>query len=291
MSNSTVFTIGSALRQAENDGVPVKLMVDGEWFDGEVAGLDGDGVLLESPDGEVVVRLTSISVVRLLRMAQEEQAAPVAPAPASVAAPAPTPVAAPAASRFADVVRISGFAETPEPPADVRPGPVGIVAAQLAAVATPVDEFDGLPDDVTEAERAALAERRALLAGLTQSNVDHDDHVDEVVDVEDEPESSPTLHLQPVSDEPEQIEPELVEPELVEPELVEPEQAYDEPEPVEEPEVHHEVDAEPTLEESPVMASTTQSDDWRAMLVSLRQEAQDAPHEPEKRRSPWRIAR
>ena len=91
MSNSTVFTIGSALRQAENDGVPVRLMVDGEWFDGEVAGLDGDGVLLESPDGEVVVRLTSISVVRLVRMAQEAQPAPVAAAPAPTPTPAPAP--------------------------------------------------------------------------------------------------------------------------------------------------------------------------------------------------------
>lgn len=288
MSNSTVFTIGSALRQAENDGVPVRLMVDGEWFDGEVAGLDGDGVLLESPDGEVVVRLTSISVVRLLRMAQEAaQPTPVAPAPAPapIAAPAtiaaPAPFPAPAASRFADVVRISGFDESPEPPAEVRPGPVGIVAAQLAAVATPVDEFeDGLPDDVTEAERAALAERRALLADQSQS---HHDHVDEVLETAEEPEAPQTLRLQPSYDEPALVEPE--------PSYDEPEQAYAEPEPAEEPEVHLEVDAEPVPEESPVMASTTQSDDWRAMLVSLRQEAQDAPHEPEKRRSPWRIAR
>ncbi len=304
MSNSTVFTIGSALRQAENDGVPVRLMVDGEWFDGEVAGLDGDGVLLESPDGEVVVRLTSISVVRLIRMAQEAQPAPVA------AAPAPTPTPAPA--HFADVVRISGFDQAPEPtpvekPAPAEPAPVartvGVVAAQLAAVAIQVDEFDGLPDDVTEAERAALAERRALLAGQDQ---------DRAAEAVEEHEAPQTLHLQPayvepelaepMSDEPEHIEPpeaehleaehfeaEVVEAEVVEPERIEPEladAAYDEPQD------HLEVGDEPAAEEeSPYLASSTQGDDWRAMLVSLRQEAQDAPHEPEKRRSPWRIAR
>ena len=64
MSNSTVFTIGSALRQAENDGFPVGLMVEGQWFAGAIGGLDGDGVLLEAEDGPVTIRLTAISVVR-----------------------------------------------------------------------------------------------------------------------------------------------------------------------------------------------------------------------------------
>lgn len=67
MSNSTVFTIGSALRQAENDGFPVGLMVDGQWFAGAIGGLDGDGVLLDAEDGQVTIRLTAISVVRTIR--------------------------------------------------------------------------------------------------------------------------------------------------------------------------------------------------------------------------------
>ena len=43
---------------------------------------------------------------------------------------------------------------------------------------------------------------------------------------------------------------------------------------------------------NPLVSSSTQTDDWRAMLVSLRQQAAETPQttEPEKRRS-WRLAR
>ncbi|MFN8194386.1 MAG: hypothetical protein U0R80_08900 [Nocardioidaceae bacterium] len=314
MSNSTVYTIGSALRQAENDDVPVRLMVGGQWFDGAVTGLDGDGVLLDSETGEVVIRLTSIDVVQLMRQAQRAQA--------------PQPIAVPQVElpRVADVVRLSNFfeaaptapteapvevpaelaleqalenaleeapdvtsdefgavfaaalagalAEAPSPaeivaeeledePVAELPRPAGVVAAQLAAVTWNMEDFDGLPDDVTEAERSALAQRRALLAAQAATALEP-----EPVEV-------------PVSDSLPNAEPELVivdhEPEALAAPMPE------EGTPADSLELHLD-------EEAPAIASSTQSDDWRAMLVSLRQQAQEMPQEPEKRRS-WRIAR
>ena len=64
-SNSTLFTVGTALRRAENNHLPVEVLVHGHWLRGNVAGLDGQGVILSTHSEHAVVRLESISAVRI----------------------------------------------------------------------------------------------------------------------------------------------------------------------------------------------------------------------------------
>jgi len=65
MHNSTLFTIGTALRRAENNNVPVEVLVGGHWLSGTVAGLDGHGLVLSTHSEHSVVRLESIIAVRI----------------------------------------------------------------------------------------------------------------------------------------------------------------------------------------------------------------------------------
>jgi hypothetical protein len=65
MHSSTIFTIGTALRRAETNTLPVEVLVDGHWLSGTVAGVDGHGVILTTHSEHCVVRLESISAVRI----------------------------------------------------------------------------------------------------------------------------------------------------------------------------------------------------------------------------------
>jgi hypothetical protein len=65
MHSSTIFTIGTALRRAEDSHLPVEVLVHGQWLSGNVAGLDGQGVILSTHSEHAVVRLESISAVRI----------------------------------------------------------------------------------------------------------------------------------------------------------------------------------------------------------------------------------
>jgi hypothetical protein len=65
MHGSTIFTIGTALRRAEANGLPVELLVHGHWLSGSVAGVDGHGVVLSTHTEHSVVRLESVSAVRI----------------------------------------------------------------------------------------------------------------------------------------------------------------------------------------------------------------------------------
>lgn len=62
---TTLFTVGTALRRAEDNGLPVEVLVQGHWLRGTVAGLDGQGVILSTHAEHSVVRLESISAVRV----------------------------------------------------------------------------------------------------------------------------------------------------------------------------------------------------------------------------------
>jgi hypothetical protein len=75
MHSSTIYTIGTALRRAEAINIPVELLVHGHWLSGTVSGVDGHGVVLTSQDEHCVVRLESVSVVRIPETVSE---APVA---------------------------------------------------------------------------------------------------------------------------------------------------------------------------------------------------------------------
>ncbi|HEY3529574.1 MAG TPA: hypothetical protein VGK78_10510 [Nocardioides sp.] len=64
-STSTIFTVGTALRRAETNNLPVEVLVQGHWLRGTVAGVDGQGVILSTHAEHSVVRLESISAVRI----------------------------------------------------------------------------------------------------------------------------------------------------------------------------------------------------------------------------------
>lgn len=65
MHSSTIYTIGTALRRAETNTLPVEILVGGHWLRGTVAGVDGHGVVLTTHSEHSVVRLESISAVRI----------------------------------------------------------------------------------------------------------------------------------------------------------------------------------------------------------------------------------
>ena len=65
LGSTTIFTVGTALRRAENNHLPVEVLVHGHWIRGTVAGVDGQGVILSTHSEHAVVRLESISAVRI----------------------------------------------------------------------------------------------------------------------------------------------------------------------------------------------------------------------------------
>jgi hypothetical protein len=66
MSGSLLFTIGTALNRAHQEGLSVQVLVEGQWIGGQVAWQDGQGVLLVSDtDEHAVVRLASVSAVKV----------------------------------------------------------------------------------------------------------------------------------------------------------------------------------------------------------------------------------
>lgn len=65
---STLFTVGTLLRHAQDAGSPVRLLVSGTWLDGVIVGADGLGVILDDGAGlQVLVRLDSIAAVGFSR--------------------------------------------------------------------------------------------------------------------------------------------------------------------------------------------------------------------------------
>jgi hypothetical protein len=65
MQSTTIFTIGTALRRAESTNMPVEVLVQGYWLSGIVAGVDGHGIVLSTHSEHCVVRLESITAVRI----------------------------------------------------------------------------------------------------------------------------------------------------------------------------------------------------------------------------------
>ena len=67
-TGSTLFTVGTLLRHAQDAGAPVRLLGQGTWLDGRIVGADGLGVVLDDGNTQqVLVRLDSIVAVSFSR--------------------------------------------------------------------------------------------------------------------------------------------------------------------------------------------------------------------------------
>ena len=68
--SSTLFTVGTLLRHAQDAAAPVRILVSGTWLDGVIVGADGLGVILDDGNGhQVLARLDSIVAVSFSRAA------------------------------------------------------------------------------------------------------------------------------------------------------------------------------------------------------------------------------
>ena len=65
---STLFTVGTLLRHAQDAGAPVRVLVEGCWLDGRIVGADQLGVVLDDGNNQqVLVRLDCIVAVSFSR--------------------------------------------------------------------------------------------------------------------------------------------------------------------------------------------------------------------------------
>ena len=90
MSDSTLYTIGTALNRAKDRGVAVQVLVEGMWLRGRVLAVDGFGLCLNSEDQEhSVVRIESISAVTIATSAPPHVAIPAGSYDGAHAMPSP----------------------------------------------------------------------------------------------------------------------------------------------------------------------------------------------------------
>jgi hypothetical protein len=87
-NDSVLYTVGTALSRAQSNGTSVQLLVEGQWLSGRVAAVDGHGVVLVSDEDEhCVIRIGSVTVVRMV--AEASQHAPLPSAAGPTARPMP----------------------------------------------------------------------------------------------------------------------------------------------------------------------------------------------------------
>jgi hypothetical protein len=65
--SSTMFTVGTLLRHAQDQNADVKVLVQGHWLAGRVLGCDGLGAILESDTAQFLVRLDQVTAVEFSR--------------------------------------------------------------------------------------------------------------------------------------------------------------------------------------------------------------------------------
>ena len=76
-NDSVLYTVGTALNRAHASGVPVQILVEGQWLSGRVAAVDGHGVVISSDEAEhAVIRMGSVSAVRMFAAAPNHASLP-----------------------------------------------------------------------------------------------------------------------------------------------------------------------------------------------------------------------
>lgn len=65
--SSTMFSVGTLLRRAEDTGAEVHVLVQGSWLRGRVLGCDGLGAVIDEGQDQCLVRLDSVVAVRFSR--------------------------------------------------------------------------------------------------------------------------------------------------------------------------------------------------------------------------------
>ena len=71
--SSTMFSVGTLLRRAEDTGVEVKVLVQHSWLTGRVLGCDGLGAILDDGAGnQSLVRLDQVAAVTFSRAEMED---------------------------------------------------------------------------------------------------------------------------------------------------------------------------------------------------------------------------
>lgn len=86
MGSSMLYTIGTVLNHARDNGLEVDLLVAGHWLSGVVAAVDGFGVVLAAHgDQHAVVRMEAVSAVKIAEGVPQrnELAADAHPMPAA----------------------------------------------------------------------------------------------------------------------------------------------------------------------------------------------------------------
>lgn len=77
MSDSTIYTIGTALNRAHDNDIGVQILVEGQWITGHVVAVDGHGVVLNGEDlDHAVIRMDAVSAVRILTAPPERTPLP-----------------------------------------------------------------------------------------------------------------------------------------------------------------------------------------------------------------------
>ena len=72
--SSTMLSVGTLLRRAEDTGAEVRVLVQGTWLDGRVLGCDGLGAVLDDGQGhQSLVRLDSVVAVTFSRAQLEDE--------------------------------------------------------------------------------------------------------------------------------------------------------------------------------------------------------------------------
>ena len=65
--SSTMFSVGTLLRHAQDTGADVKVLVEGSWMEGRVMGCDGLGAILDGGTSQFLVRLDHVTAVEFSR--------------------------------------------------------------------------------------------------------------------------------------------------------------------------------------------------------------------------------